>query len=120
MATNRCIHKHNTNKRKVPDYEVHQIVEGNHINRYAWTEALPGNWGGFAPTIMIEFDQHTSFMLNVEITYNRRQARKFLAFNSEELMLQLFEELHTSKVFIDPNYLPKAKELEDEDPDMKG
>ena len=104
---------------KVLDDEIHKIVEGNHIIRVMWTEALPGNWGGFAPVITVELDEATSFMLNVEIKYNRKQARKYLAFNSEELMLQLFEEMHTNKVFIDPNYLPKPKELEEEDPDMK-
>ena len=58
------------------------------------------------------------FMLTVGIRYNRTQARKYLAFNSEELMRQLFEEMHVEKVFVDPN-IPKPKELEDEDPDIK-
>ena len=106
-------------KTKVLEGEVHKVVDGNHIIRVVWTEEKAGDWGGFGPTVTIELDEATQFMLTVGIRYNRTQARKYLAFNSEELMRQLFEEMHVEKVFVDPNYIPKPKELEDEDPDMK-
>ncbi len=91
---------------------MHRILDGNHVVRVIWTEPLKENWGGFAPVVEIEFDHHTAFMLNVRIAYNRKQARKYLAFNSEELTAQLFEEMHRAKVFIDPKYMPSPKSTE--------
>jgi WD repeat-containing protein 35 len=91
------------------DDEVHRILDGNHVQKVVWTEKLPENWGGFPPTVEMVFDQHTSFMLSVAIQYNRKQARKYLAFNSEELTAQLFEEMKQAKVFEDHKYFPSPK-----------
>merc|ERR1711998_775218 len=98
------------------DDEVHRILDGNHVVKLVWTEKLPENWGGFPPTVEVVFDNHTSFMLSVAIQYNRKQARKYLAFNSEELTAQLFEEMHRAKVFEDHKFMPSAHGEEDDGP----
>ena len=56
----------------------------------------------------IEFDDTTAFMLYVEMQYNYRRAKRFLAFNSEELKQQLFDEMHRSEVFLTGNYMPAS------------
>lgn len=91
------------------DDELHRVLDGNHVVKVIWTEPLAESWGGFAPQIEVEFDHHTAFMLSVTIAYNRKQARKYLAFNSEELTAQLFEEMHRAKVFEDPKYMPSPQ-----------
>jgi hypothetical protein len=101
---------------KVLDDEHHRVQDGNHVVKVGWTEPAPEAWGGYAPHIEITFDHHTSFMLHCTVQYNRKQARKYLAFNSEELTAQLFEEMHRAKVFEDPKFMPSAHGDDDKRP----
>uniref|UniRef100_A0A7S2RBC2 Uncharacterized protein n=1 Tax=Rhizochromulina marina TaxID=1034831 RepID=A0A7S2RBC2_9STRA len=96
--------------RKNIEDETHRVVDGNHVIKVTWREAQPGDWGGFAPKIELEFDDATAYLLTTTISYNRRQARKYLAFNSEELTLQLFEEMQKGEVFADPKYMPTTRQ----------
>lgn len=91
------------------DDELHRVLDGNHVVKVIWTEDIAANWAGFAPQIEVEFDDFTEYMLSVTIRYNRKKAKKYLAFSSEELMAQLFEEMHRSKVFKDHKYMPSPQ-----------
>jgi len=88
--------------------EDHRLESSNHIIKVVYTERSANDWGGFTPSIMIEFDDTTAFMLYVEMRYNYRRAKRFLAFNSEELKQQLFDEMHRSEVFLNGNYMPAS------------
>jgi WD repeat-containing protein 35 len=103
---------HDYISKKNLDDEGHRVLDGNHVVKVTWTETEASNWGGFAPIVEIEFDAHTSYMLLCTIKYNRKQAKKYLAFNSEELKAQLFEDMHKSKVFEDTKYIPAAQDVQ--------
>ena len=67
--------------------------------RIAWIEPDKREWGGCAPTITLEYDERNSFLLSISISYNRREAKKNMAFNSEELRDRLMHDLESAGIF---------------------
>jgi hypothetical protein len=56
-------------------------------------------WGGTAPTIVLQFDERNSFLLHVAVSYNRRYANRTLVFNAEELREKVMEDLNSMGIW---------------------
>ncbi|KAF0700918.1 Aste57867_8566 [Aphanomyces stellatus] len=81
--------------------ETH-VYDGNvKVAKVVWHEQFKKEWGGSVPTVQLEYDEENAFMLQIVITYRRRQANKQLAFNADELYTRLMQELDTAKIFVD-------------------
>jgi hypothetical protein len=81
------------------DEESHESIDQITWAKITWTEEDKRDWGGFAPTIRIEYDEIHGFMTLVELTYNRRKASKTLAFTSEELRAKLMQEFDKAGIY---------------------
>jgi len=66
--------------------------------RITYEERHPGDWGGFRPKVVVEYDERNSFLMAIEITYNRREANKNFAYNYRELKDKIQQELDTAQV----------------------
>ncbi|KAG9400358.1 hypothetical protein AC1031_010578 [Aphanomyces cochlioides] len=76
------------------------VYDGNvKIAKVVWNEQFKKEWGGTVPTVQLEYDQENAFMLQICISYRRRQANKQLAFNADELYTRLMQELDAAKIF---------------------
>jgi WD repeat-containing protein 35 len=74
------------------------VDENNTTVVVRWVEPSAKMWGGSAPTIELEYDQRTSFLLHTVISYNRRTADKKLVFNAVELRMRLLQILQEKRV----------------------
>lgn len=66
--------------------------------RITYEERHPGDWGGFKPKVVVEYDERNNFLMAIEITYNRREANKNFAYNYRELKDKIQQELDTAQV----------------------
>lgn len=66
--------------------------------RITYEERYPGDWGGFKPKVVVEYDERNNFLMAIEITYNRREANKNFAYNYRELKDKIQQELDTAQV----------------------
>lgn len=66
--------------------------------RITYEERHPGDWGGFKPKVVVEYDERNNFLMAIEITYNRREANKNFAYNYQELKDKIQQELDTAQV----------------------
>ena len=57
------------------------------------------DWGGAKPTITFEYDERNEYLFTVTVQYNRREARKALVFNAEELRTKIMDELNSMDVW---------------------
>ena len=71
----------------------------NDVIHVSWQEKKKREWGGNAPSIEISYDERSSFLLGVILSYNRRQAKKSLAFSAKELRERIIEMLTKAGVF---------------------
>lgn len=68
--------------------------------RITYEERYPGDWGGFKPKVVVEYDERNNFLMAIEITYNRREANKNFAYNYRELKDKIQQELDTAQVSV--------------------
>jgi hypothetical protein len=59
----------------------HSHRRSNDLVRITFEERDKRDWGGYRPRLVVEFDERTSYLLNMDIVYNRRMANKSMAFN---------------------------------------
>mmetsp|Transcript_14391 Transcript_14391/g.18856 ORF Transcript_14391/g.18856 Transcript_14391/m.18856 type:complete len:851 (+) Transcript_14391:129-2681(+) len=89
------------NKKMTEEEHVHERL-GNHMVKIKWKEEDKREWGGFAPTICISYDEKTFYCQSVTINYNRRQASKVLGLNASELKIKVLEDFDKGGVFANP------------------
>lgn len=68
--------------------------------RISYEERHRGDWGGYKPKVVVEFDERNSYLMTVDVTYNRREADKNLGYNYRELKDKIQNELDSGKVII--------------------
>jgi hypothetical protein len=85
------------NKVKVNEERI--VIEGKDIVRLEYKEPDAREWGGFAPSVALEYDETNRFLLEVSINYNTRKANKYLAFNATELKEKLLGDLKRAGVY---------------------
>jgi hypothetical protein len=49
--------------------------------RITYEERDKRDWGGYKPKIVVEYDERSSFLITIDILYNRRLANRNMAFN---------------------------------------
>jgi hypothetical protein len=84
---------------KVHSYEERQYDDNNDVVKITYTDKLKQDWGGAKPTITLEYDERNSYLLNVTVNYNRREAKKSLVFTAEELRAKIMTELNIMDVW---------------------
>jgi WD repeat-containing protein 35 len=84
---------------KLHSYEERQYDDSNDVVRITYTDNLKRDWGGAKPTITLEYDERNAYLFSVTVQYNRRQARKALVFNAEELREKIMDELNAMDVW---------------------
>ncbi|CAM9159563.1 unnamed protein product [Pylaiella littoralis] len=89
-------------KFKAISLEERNFDLSNDLVRITYEERHPGDWGGFKPKVVVEYDERNSFLMAIEITYNRREANKNFAYNYRELKDKVQQELDTAQVW-DPS-----------------
>ncbi len=85
------------NKMKV--FEERIVIEGKDIVRLEYKEPDAREWGGFAPSVVLEYDETNRFLLEVSINYNMRKANKYLAFNAIELKEKILGDLKRAGIY---------------------
>lgn len=66
--------------------------------RITYEERHPGDWGGFKPMVVVEYDERNNYLMAIDITYNRREADKNLGYNYRELKDKIQHELDSAQV----------------------
>lgn len=66
--------------------------------RITYEERHPGEWGGYKPKVVVEYDERNSYLMAIEVTYNRREADKNVAYNYKELKEKIQGELDAAQV----------------------
>lgn len=80
--------------------EERVLLDGNEGVLVSWVEPDKKQWGYFAPTVTLQYDLKTEFLHTIELRYNRRLAKRNLAFNAEELRDRLREDMSTAQIFL--------------------
>ncbi|CAM9795797.1 unnamed protein product, partial [Scytosiphon promiscuus] len=89
-------------KFKAISLEERNFDLSNDLVRITYEERYPGDWGGYRPKVVVEYDERNNFLMAIEITYNRREANKNFAYNYRELKDKIQQELDTAQVW-DPS-----------------
>jgi len=84
---------------KLHSYEERQYDEAVDLVKITYTENIKQDWGGTKPTITLEYDERNAFLFAVTVQYNRREAKKTLVFNAEELREKIMDELNSMDVW---------------------
>ena len=71
----------------------------NDIVKVTYVDQMKRDWGGARPTITLEFDERNCFLYTITVQYNRRMAKKSLAFNADELKEKIMDELNLMDVW---------------------
>lgn len=66
--------------------------------RITYEERHSGDWGGFKPKVVVEYDDRNSYLMAVDVIYNRREADKNLGYNFRELKDKIQSELDSAQV----------------------
>ena len=82
-------------------FENRDMEQHNNIVKLKWYEKDKRDWGGVAPQVEVEYDEKFSFMLRMTVQYEKRYAKKNLAFNATELHTRLFQDFKAANIFID-------------------
>eukprot|EP00903_Cladosiphon_okamuranus_P012290 g11524.t2 len=83
----------------------------NDLVRITYEERHPGDWGGFKPKVVVEYDERNHFLMAIEITYNKREANKNFAYNHTELKEKIQQELDTAQVWDRPGEDHSSQDL---------
>merc|ERR1719502_813060 len=81
------------------------------IRRLTYTEQDGRDWADSKPTIIIEYDHRNGFLLNVTVEYNKREASKSIALNSEELKKKIMNEFNSMHIWDEDGEDHKDQEL---------
>ena len=92
--------------------ETRTTLGMNEMVNISWVEPDKREWGYYAPRITLQYDEKNKYLLSVVVKYNRRMAKKNLAFNAQELKERLQSDFDAGEIFEDSKML-EAKELED-------
>ncbi|CAM9569802.1 unnamed protein product, partial [Phaeothamnion confervicola] len=84
---------------KAMSFEDRNYDLSNDLVRVTFEEKDRRDWGGYPPRVVVEFDERSSYLMTVDITYNRRLAHRKYAFNFEELKSKLHHELDQAQVW---------------------
>eukprot|EP01038_Epipyxis_sp_PR26KG_P007778 gene7778-10566_t len=84
---------------KVHSAEERQYDDNNDVVKITYVDNVKRDWGGSKPTITLEYDERNQYLYSVTVQYNRRQARKALVFNAEELREKIMFELNSMDVW---------------------
>ncbi len=71
--------------------ETHLYENNVRVAKVTWMEKKKKEWGGYAPRVEIEYDEENAFLLQVSVSYSKRQANKRLAFTAQELHTKLMQ-----------------------------
>merc|ERR1711865_684048 len=82
-------------------YEKRDYELDNDIVKMSWEEKDKRDWGGSAPTGEGEYDEKFSFMLKIIVSYEKRKAKKPLAFNAQELKVRIMQDFKAANIFIE-------------------
>ena len=63
------------------------------VVKATWTEKSKKAWGGFKPTITLEYDARNSYMLSLELHYNKAKASKGQAYDAKLLIEKLHDDM---------------------------
>lgn len=66
--------------------------------RVTYEEQYKRDWGGFTPKVVVEYDEKCNYLMSIDVTYNRREADKNLAYNYKELKDKIQHELDSAQV----------------------
>lgn len=102
LKVNRKIFTHKLEsfiKTKVSAFEERVYGEVNNIVKVTYTDIVKQDWGGARPNITFEYDEANSFLLNVIVSYNKREAKKTLVFSADELKEKIMDELIAHEVY---------------------
>ncbi|KAG5192767.1 hypothetical protein JKP88DRAFT_269267 [Tribonema minus] len=84
---------------KIISYEERNYDLTNDLVRITFEERDKRDWGGYKPRLVVEFDERTSYLLTMDIVYNRRLANRNMAFNHRELREKVVSELDQAQVW---------------------
>jgi WD repeat-containing protein 35 len=84
---------------KIHSYEDRSYDDNNDIVKITYTDNLKNDWGGSKPLVTFEYDERNSFLFTITVQYNRREAKKALVFNAEELRDKIMDELNGMDVW---------------------
>lgn len=65
--------------------------------RITFEERHSGDWGGFKPKVVVEYDERNNYLMAIDIVYNRREADKNLGYNFRELKDKIQHELDSAQ-----------------------
>ena len=82
---------------------MHKVVYSNPDSLLHTPDEEPSSseFGGSSPIVTIEYDEKNCLLLQVEIQYNRREARKDSVLSPDELKQKLFYELEKKGIFVE-------------------
>ncbi|CAM9106959.1 unnamed protein product, partial [Discosporangium mesarthrocarpum] len=84
---------------KAISFEDRNYDLSNDLVRITYEERHPADWGGFRPNVVVEYDERNSYLMTIDITYNRRMADKNLVYNYRELKDKIQAELDSAQVW---------------------
>jgi hypothetical protein len=82
-------------KTKVHSLEERLYDDVNKVVRISYTDNMKKDWGGARPNVTFEYDEQNSILFSITIEYNRRMAKKALAFTADELRSKIMDELNS-------------------------
>lgn len=80
---------------KTHSYEERSYDDVNDVVRITYTDNVKKDWGGAKPNITFEYDERNAVLFSITIEYNRRMAKKALAFSADDLKEKIMDELNT-------------------------
>ena len=69
------------------------------VVKVTYEEGDPKEWGGSVPTICLEYDEKNKYLFQVTIQYNRRNAKKNLVLDAQQLKSKVVQELDHQCIF---------------------
>ncbi len=86
-------------KKQATTYEERNYGDIVDNVKVTYKDNMKQDWGGACPTITMEYDERNEFLFTVTVAYNRREAKKALYFNAEELKDKITAELNMMEVW---------------------
>ena len=84
---------------KTVSAEEHNYDHNSNIIKITYIEKNKKLWGGTVPSIIIEYDDKNSYLLNITISYNKRLTKPALALTSEELRVRIMTDLSAMSIW---------------------
>lgn len=95
--------------------ETRTTLGMNEIVHISWVEPDKREWGYHAPRITLQYDERNKYLLSVVVKYNRRMAKKNLAFNAQELKERLQSDFDAGEIFEDSSPVGEVPEEDKEE-----